>query len=287
MGENLVFTLGTVSYLGPVSSGDKLSDAEFTDWRLNNFEPDVDVNIEDHSVVVKVKFDASLSDVAALEKSAIENLRYFAWPEQFDEYLLETNPYNIKDALTVFQKSKKADKFIDYFLSHSWEENERGIKRKIAALENFFKTAKDRILWFDQVCIDPSRATETNAVPFPKKDAIAALPITSSSCKHVLILFSDTYLNRIWCVWELYSVFAFAIKEHAAERIIIVNASSDVENLPYEKIEAWTIDDAHSFDPNDEGKLRRLVGMIGVDKFQECVTALRSCTKVYHPLKTK
>ena len=70
-------------------------------------------------------------------------------------------------------------------------------------------------------------------------------------------------------------MFAFAVKELAVERIVVVDAGgvADLVSVAH----AWTLDDAHCFDPNEEGKLRRLAKMIGVDKFKQCVAALSEC----------
>ena len=125
------------------------------------------------------------------------------------------------------------------------------------------------------MCIDKSaagKATSADAL------AIAALPITVGACRKVLILLSPSYLKRIWCVWELHAVFAFCIKELAADRVVVLDAHggsalrSDLLN--------WSLDDAHCFDPNEELRLRRLVSIIGKDSFVECVRALATCALV-------
>ena len=40
------------------------------------------------------------------------------------------------------------------------------------------------------------------------------------TCKQLLLLVGDTYCSRLWCVWELCTLFSFTRPEQAAERVI-------------------------------------------------------------------
>ncbi len=58
------------------------------------------------------------------------------------------------------------------------------------------------------------------------------LPINIAYCDKVLVLFGSSYQYRLWCVWELYTVFAFS-KDHASamDKIILWPIlKSDEEN---------------------------------------------------------
>lgn len=125
-------------------------------------------------------------------------------------------------------------------------------------------------MWLDKVCLNTGSKANT--------DGISLFPVTVGMCKRMLVVLSPSYLNRIWCVWELYAVFAFCIKELAADRVIIVDAGGG-DQLKENALK-WSLDDAHCFDPNEELKLRRLFCIIGEEKFRESVLLLSRCKMV-------
>ena len=100
---------------------------------------------------------------------------------------------------------------IDYFISHSWEDDP---VLKCKALKSFsdrfrLKHGRYPTFWFDKVCIDQNNTS----------NALAVLPINIRSCQQMLVLVSDSYMKRLWCVWELFTLFTFSNKELAMERI--------------------------------------------------------------------
>eukprot|EP01046_Picozoa_sp_COSAG06_P012855 COSAG06_NODE_766_length_12468_cov_14.138076_5_plen_336_part_00 len=64
----------------------------------------------------------------------------------------------------------------------------------------------------DKCCIDQSDIART----------LRCLPVMVQSCGRLLILCGDTYCQRLWCVWELYTWFAMSGAD-AAKRTTIVN----------------------------------------------------------------
>ena len=98
----------------------------------------------------------------------------------------------------------------------------------------------------------------------------------------MLILMSRTYLRRLWCVWELFSLFTFCYKELAVERIVVLSledgtgggssggASFDLAT----EMRNFDIDKAHCFDPNEEYKLRQIIHDIGVDRLKTSLETL-------------
>ena len=235
------------------------------------------------SVVVGVTGLSSLTSKSGDEMLLIAekaHVRAFQFPRTtFDADLLERSPRDIKgqeEKAAMFAKSTQkelAPSVLDFFLSHSWDEEGVDRRVKIDALERFFKReGGDRTLWLDKVCIDTTDDTAKN-------NAITGLPITVGACKKVLVLLSPTYLQRIWCVFELQAVFAFCVKELAVDRVIIVDAGGGGELLKRAAL-AWTIDHAHCFDPNEELRLRRLAAVLGVERFNESIRNLATCEVV-------
>lgn len=86
---------------------------------------------------------------------------------------------------------------------------------------------------------------------------------------------SPTYLDRLWCVWELQTVFSFDIRELSIDRVELLPIGD--RDALLRRADAWTLDSAHCWDPNEELRMRRIVYAIGEDKFVAAVRALREC----------
>jgi hypothetical protein len=265
--------------------------AEFSAWREMAFRTTdlVDSNVGgfNQSVVIRVTNLGGTADEAEMASVAKKNLRFFPFPCKFPKFpddLLVTSPRNVaeSDAERVFKLSRPLDltlpansgRLVDYFLSHCWDEDEEGARKKASALQAFVdkaapqsKNAAEVSLWFDKVCIDKRKGSDDRA--------ITLLPVTVGMCRKVIVLLSPNYLKRIWCVWEIESIFTFCIKELAVDRVVVVNAGGGA-NLRRDALR-WSLDAAHCFDPNEELRLRRLAVVIGEDRFVESVQTLSMC----------
>ena len=266
------------------------TDAEFSAWREMAFRTTdlVDSNVGgfNQSVVVRVTNLGGTADEAEMASVAQKNLRFFPFPRTFPPDLLVTSPRNVaeSDAESVFNRSQPLDltlpansgRLVDFFLSHCWDEDEEGARKKASALQAFMDkiaqqsknaAAREVSLWFDKVCIDKRKGADDRA--------ITLLPVTVGMCRKVIVLLSPNYLKRIWCVWEIESIFTFCIKELAVDRVVVVNAGGGA-NLRRDALR-WSLDAAHCFDPNEELRLRRLAVVIGEDRFVESVQTLSMC----------
>jgi hypothetical protein len=139
-------------------------------------------------------------------------------------------------------------------------------------------------IWFDQACIVKENCADCKEVDCDLGTmSFATLPISVGNCKKLLVMLSPTYLTRLWCIMELFSVFAFAIPEVAVARIDIVrllgaDAPQENELEAFKmQIAAWTLDQAHCFDPNEEYKIRQVAFAIGETEFLKCVRSLTDC----------
>ena len=54
--------------------------------------------------------------------------------------------------------------------------------------------------WFDKACIRQDNIG----------DGLRVLPINLAACTKMLVVIGGTYATRLWCVWELCTVFAFS-----------------------------------------------------------------------------
>jgi hypothetical protein len=246
----------------------------FNDWIRQNFdESKIDqVDLESQQVFITLAINKSSSTSNELLEIARKNLRVFDW-EAFSDDLLLSSPRELssdEEKVRVYSLSQhiivnsRFDK-IDFFVSHSWEDSGA---HKCEVLREFcesFKTKHGRYptLWLDKVCIDQINPT----------NGIATLPINIGSCQNMLVLMSTSYMKRLWCVWELFTLFTFCNKELALERIHMVNVKSkdgaEVDTL--KELENFNINKAHCFDPNEELKLRTIMNMIGIERLQNCI----------------
>jgi len=90
----------------------------------------------------------------------------------------------------------------DWFVSHSWHDDRAAKQGALDAIGAGFRKREGRepTIWFDRVCVHPAFHQES----------LHCLPVYLHACRSVLVLCGPTYLTRLWCVWELYTLFAFA-----------------------------------------------------------------------------
>ena len=98
------------------------------------------------------------------------------------------------------------------------------------------------------------------------------LPINVMACKKMLVLCGKTYPARLWCAWELCTLFSFMREEQALERVELVATDSNVDVM--EILTTFDVMNAHCYDPNEEAKLRRVIGEVGEERFNESIIKL-------------
>jgi hypothetical protein len=199
--------------------------------------------------------------------------------KEFKLLLFEKSPRDMeKDQKEKMLKEIKMTKVstgkntkIDYFVSHAWNDNCECLREaKYNALNHIadqFQRSVSRCgssptFWLDKFCLVISDdktlgAEENERITFRN---LAVLPINVGSCDKMLILMSKNYMRRLWCVWELFTLFTFCSKETMAEERIKI-FSIDGCN-PEDELENFDLDSAHCFDPNEEFHLRNIIKKI-------------------------
>ena len=99
------------------------------------------------------------------------------------------------------------------------------------------------------------------------------------SCKKMLVCCGDTYTYRLWCVWELFTLFSFQSFKKAFSKIEVLaldvpGSPKASESAPLGQLSAATdtgearglavlsslqefeLESAHTYDPNEEKKVR-------------------------------
>ena len=100
------------------------------------------------------------------------------------------------------------------------------------------------------------------------------LPINIMSCRYVLVLHGSTYSQRLWCIWELFTLFSFSPLEVAISRLKLLPL--DPNNNVLKRLESFDIKDSHCYDPNEEMKLRYIIVANGEDEFNRRIRELAS-----------
>lgn len=271
---------------------------KFASWRNVNFissNPYLSIGKVDHELLqVQLILKLEQSDeqssnfdtvVNEFLKCATQKIRKYIWKSiSVHDNLLNKSPREMGDdniKKKVYSMSKQADiksnaDMIDYFVSHAWTDDPI---LKTAALNIFcekfrMKHMRYPSLWLDKVCIDQKNPG----------DGIAALPVNIAACKQILVLMGTTYLSRLWCLWELFTLFTFCNKELAVERVEIIsigqfNFSDLIKSFKGDV--ANFINNSHCFDPNEEFRLRHIMlNIIGADRLQNCLDVLSELEKM-------
>ena len=186
-----------------------------------------------------------------------------------DQGVATTDPYSLS-------RPVKEGEVVDFFMSHSWYDDENLKMEKLHHLaENFHrKHGRYPTFWLDKVCIDQSNIG----------DGLKVLPINVMACKKMLVLCGPSYPSRLWCAWELCTLLSFMRQEHALQRVTLCpldGFGSDV----LADLEKFNLSDAKCYDPNEETRLRKVISAVGEERFNVRIRALaKSCrTRIVPP----
>ena len=232
-----------------------------------------------------------LSDVM---NQAREALCCVDWDEGMPNVFLESTA---ADALEPRLLEK--GEFIDFFVSHSWHDTPESKWQVLTSHFMKFKAKYKRspTFWFDKACIPQDKITE----------GIRNLPVNVMSCRKFLVLLGDTYVTRLWCIWELFTLFTLLPSEVAMVSVKVLPVG--VANLPpsvgvgvgvgvgamaasaaernkkaglsavaledaLRSLEEFNLESSKCFDPNEERRIRVVVHMAGGEVFEHRIRDL-------------
>jgi hypothetical protein len=153
---------------------------------------------------------------------------------------------------------------VDFFVSHSWHDDKETKFREWGAFFADFEreNGRDAKCWLDEIIINQGNI----------EDSLKCLPVYLMACKKVLVLCGDTYCDRLWCIWELYTLFALSeYWEDALNRVQIIDLATNGSIA--DKLATFRLEDARCYNPNDQRKIREAIeaGPGGVKRFTELV----------------
>jgi len=165
-----------------------------------------------------------------------------------------------RSALYGISRPVARNEVIDYFMSHSWHDD---AVAKWAALQDIVrefrrKHCRDPTFWLDKVCINQSHIS----------DGLRLLPVNVMSCRNVLVLCGSTYTTRLWCIWELYTLFSFSGEEQALNRISIFPFGDDNETC-IDRLKVFRTRESTCYDPNEKARLMKVIEAVGEDLFND------------------
>jgi len=178
----------------------------------------------------------------------------------------------------------KPGEVVDFFMSHSWHDDPIEKWQKLQRLaDTFFKVhSRYPTFWLDKVCINQKNIAE----------GLKVLPVNVMACKQMLVLCGPTYPERLWCAWELCTMFSFMDMEAALKRIVVTTinrtnpvngqyAPEDPANDPLSKLESFSILACRCYDPNEEAVLKRIIKTVGVEYFNRRLRSLATGCRKY------
>ena len=130
-------------------------------------------------------------------------------------------------------------------MSHSWHDAGAPKWAALDAWARAFERREGRPCrwWIDKACIDQTNITED----------LAALPIFLSGCQRLVICAGATYLERLWCIVEVYT---FLKMGGSVERIDVLPVGDGALQA---KLRAF---DAHECKCFKEEDRQRLLGAV-------------------------
>lgn len=192
----------------------------------------------------------------------------------------------------TFSRSRplKKGERIDAFVSHSWHDNHEDKYEQLKKFaEEFERTHEGRspTFWLDKTCLEQSCIS----------DSLRMLPVNVMACDAILVCHGPTYTRRLWCVLELFCVFAFASDARTAAGRVVVQCNcnhpgrveggksnlssssnfslggSSKEDVA-SQLQCFEARHAHCFDPNEEAKLRQVIAATGEEQFNNHIREL-------------
>lgn len=142
----------------------------------------------------------------------------------------------------------------DAFMSHSWHDN---VDLKWAALQEWrtefvAENGREPRIWFDKCCINQTDIVED----------LRGLPIFVSGCTKMLVMCGPTYLNRLWCLVEL---FTFVHMGGSLDQLTLIllaradqNREKDLQNIML-TIETFDAQECKCFVDADKDKMLAII----------------------------
>merc|ERR1712224_702310 len=154
---------------------------------------------------------------------------------------------------------------IDFFMSHSWHDDACTKWKLLKAFAASFRRKHGRFptFWLDKVCINQESIS----------DGLKVLPVNVMACRRVLVLCGNTYPDRLWCIWELFTLLCFSDDNETSSRVKFISYGPDC-SATLDRLMSFSIRNAHCYDPNEESKLKAVIRAGGQALFESKIQTL-------------
>tara|TARA_B100000768_G_C11224823_1_gene352250 strand:- start:42 stop:1037 length:996 start_codon:yes stop_codon:yes gene_type:complete len=133
------------------------------------------------------------SPFRAVASDALSKLRCVS----LADVTLEEFSFNRPDPQCYLKSKECKFKEIDFFVSHSWSDNPEVKWEVIQRVREEFKAqngGREPLIWFDKYCLNQGDID----------NSVRMLPLYLCACRKMLILLGPSYMNRMWCMLELF-----------------------------------------------------------------------------------
>lgn len=154
-----------------------------------------------------------------------------------DQICFEDLKSNEPDAEIGMKSRKTRLGEADAFISHSWHDDPVEKWRALQAWRRKFRQENHGVepkLWIDKYCIDQNDV----------ENSLACLPIYLASCSRLVVICGETYLERLWCITELFVFLEMGGSPSNLEVIVLPDPCDKIA----QKIKNFAPENARSFD---------------------------------------
>eukprot|EP00931_Biecheleriopsis_adriatica_P083473 TRINITY_DN5705_c0_g1_i15.p1 TRINITY_DN5705_c0_g1~~TRINITY_DN5705_c0_g1_i15.p1 ORF type:complete len:500 (-),score=64.46 TRINITY_DN5705_c0_g1_i15:178-1632(-) len=205
-------------------------------------------------------------DVEQVLQQARSTFRYVLASKVSREDLADSKP---NPALMAYTEKAMVGE-VDAFISHSWHDEPDAKWDGLQLWRKEFVEQHDREpkLWIDKYCIDQNDIEES----------LACLPVYLAGCKNLVIFFGATYLQRLWCLVEVFTFLEMGVQETSLNVRILQDRTAVLQ-----RIEAFDPQASRCFDPKETLRLKTVLdagdhGSAGIKRLVQTVF-LEACTK--------
>jgi len=193
------------------------------------------------------------ADAGRVIKESKQLFRYICFEDITVEDMIAAKAGACCDA--AFKRSQPAlAGQVDAFVSHSWHDDPHAKWDKLKAWCERFKATHGRQpkLWFDFCCIDQS-----NIQPH-----LRCLPVYLSGCRKLLVIAGTTYIERLWCLIELFVFVSIHGAKAGEGRLEVQYINTPMESDVTSVGETYKNFDARNCKCSDPGDKQRILDII-------------------------
>jgi len=142
---------------------------------------------------------------------------------------------------------------VDAFVSHSWHDDPVSKWERLQEWRVTFKAehnGREPRLWIDKYCLNQ------NSID----DSLACLPVYLAGCSKLLILCGTTYLQRLWCLVEIFIFLEMGGRRSHLDVRILKSGNM------LEAVQQFDSRNATCFTEHDTERLRKVVEVTGHDQ---------------------